>query len=47
MKKIEKGILLRLSMELKLKDKILLWLAKRYTYKIYRIGYTDGFYFKK
>lgn len=47
MKEIENEILLRLNMELKPRDKILLWLTKRYTYKIYRIGYTDGFYFKK
>lgn len=47
MKKIENKILLNLRKELKLKDKIILWIMKRYTYKIYRIGFNDGYYFKK
>lgn len=47
MKKIEKEILLNLSNKLKLTDKIILWITKKYTYKIYRIGFNDGYYFKK
>lgn len=47
MKKIENQILLKVSNELTLTDKIILWIMKRYTYKIYRIGFNDGYYFKK
>jgi hypothetical protein len=47
MKKIENQILLKVSNELTPIDKIILWIMKRYTYKIYRIGFNDGYYFKK
>lgn len=47
MKKIEKKILLNLRKELKFKDKMILWIMRKYTYKIYRIGFNDGYYFKK
>jgi hypothetical protein len=47
MKKIEKKILLNLRKKLRLKDKIILWIMRKYTYKIYRIGFNDGYYFKK
>ncbi|MBQ9314891.1 MAG: hypothetical protein IJ220_07915 [Clostridia bacterium] len=46
MKKIENEILVKLSNEIKPKDKIILWIMKRYTYNIYRIGFNDGFSFK-
>ena len=47
MKKIEKKILRNLTKELRVKDKIILWIMRKYTYKIYRIGFNDGYYFKK
>ena len=47
MKYIEKQILLELSQRLKLKDKIMMKVFKRYTYNIYRMGFDDGFYFKE
>lgn len=47
MKKIEKKIIRNLTKELRVKDKIILWIMRKYTYKIYRIGFNDGYYFKK
>ena len=41
-----KIILSELSEQLCLGDKIILCVFKRYTYKIYRIGYYRGFNFK-
>ena len=46
MKYIEKQILRELNKKLKLKDKIILWILKRYTYIIYSIGFENGFNFK-
>lgn len=45
-KYIEKQILLEINKNLKLKDKIILFIFRRYTYIIYRMGYIDGFNFK-
>lgn len=45
MKYIEKQILKEISKKLKLKDRILLYILKKYTYTIYSTGFKDGFYF--
>ena len=47
MKYIEKQILLEVKKHLTVRDRITLWILKKYTYNIYRIGYKDGFYFKE
>lgn len=43
MKYIEKQILKELNKKLKLKDKIILLILKKYTYEIYSYGFKDGF----
>jgi len=43
MNKQKNTILLEINEELCLKDKLLLFLFKRYTYRIYEIGYKNGF----
>ena len=47
MKYIEKQILIEITKNLTVRDRIKLWIFRRYTYTIYRIGYKDGFYFKE
>lgn len=45
MKYIKKEILKKLSKNLTLKDRILLFIFGRYTYIIYSLGYQSGFNF--
>lgn len=47
MKYIEKQILKELNKKLKIKDRIVLFIFKKYTYTIYRQGYNDCFNYKK
>ncbi len=43
MKYIEKQILKELNKKLKLRDKVILFILKRYTFIIYKKGFIDGF----
>lgn len=43
MKYIEKQILKELNKKLKIKDKFLLCIFKKYTYEIYSHGFKEGF----
>lgn len=43
MNKPKNTILLEIKEKLSFKDKIILFFLKRYTYKIYEIGYKNGF----
>lgn len=43
MKYIEKEILRELIKKLKLKDKIVVFIFRKYTYRIYEKGFKDGF----
>lgn len=45
MKNIQKKILKLISKDLKFKDKILLYIFKKYTYNIYKKGTKDSFNF--
>lgn len=45
MKYIEKQILKKINTKLTLRNKIILFIFKRYTYIIYNLGYKDGFYY--
>lgn len=45
MKYIEKQILKELNKEIKVKDKIILLILKKYSLKIYEKGFKDGFNF--
>lgn len=47
MKYIEKQILIEITKNLTIRDRIKLWIFRKYTYTIYRIGYQDGYYFKE
>lgn len=38
-----KVILFQINKRLDVKNKIISYLLKKYTYKIYKIGYDDGF----
>lgn len=40
---IENAILVELRKELKLKDRILSYILKKYTFKVYKIGFDTGF----
>lgn len=40
---IRKNILIHIKKEISLKDRIIFYLFRRYTLKIYKIGFDDGF----
>lgn len=43
MSNIKNEILSSVSKRLRLRDRIFLWTTKRYTYKIYKMGYRDAY----
>ena len=47
MKDIKKEILKSIGKKVRAKDKMKFWLLEQYTYDIYRMGYMDGYYYKK
>lgn len=44
---IRKIVFLEIKKELSLKDRIILYIFKRYSIKIYQKGFDDGYYFNE